>query len=106
MIGTKYQSTGVTVTPYGDKWSAEVSFHDEGFCNNDSTEGVVRTRYLIDGLSKAIDLVIKDAKRLGIQFVQTPAIYIGIPEMDIDKATADILGVECARLGWKNPYTR
>lgn len=100
MIGSKYWSTGVIVTPCADKWSAEVQFFDDGFCNGDSTEGSLRTRYTV-GLSDALDLVIKDAQRLGVEF-KDPAVYV---EGDkVDDQLAQTIKVECDRLGWKNIY--
>lgn len=89
----RYWSTGITVTwapfaeringePY-DGWHAKLDYQDDGFANNDpeagrvSTEGSLHTRYPVrnakmrSGLSIAVDTLIADAERLGIEFIAT-----------------------------------
>ncbi|MFI8351277.1 hypothetical protein [Streptomyces sp. NPDC085596] len=91
----RYWSTGITVTysqlaerindePYGG-WHAALEYTDDGFANNDpdtgqvSTEGTLHTRYPVrnakirSGLSVAVDTLLADAKRLGIEFIGTSA---------------------------------
>jgi hypothetical protein len=86
----RYWSTGITVTwapfaeriqgePYGG-WHAKLDYSDDGFADNDpdagqiSTEGTLHTRYPVrdakirSGLSVAIDTLLADAERLGIEF--------------------------------------
>ena len=87
----RYWSTGITVTwaplaerihgePYGG-WHAKLDYRDDGFADNDpdigqvSTEGTLYTRYPVrnakirSGLSIAVDTLIADAKRLGVEFI-------------------------------------
>ncbi|WP_369212717.1 hypothetical protein [Streptomyces flavofungini] len=87
----RYWSTGITVTwaplaerindePYGG-WHAKLEYRDDGFADNDpdagqvSTEGTLYTRYPVrnakirSGLSIAVDTLLADAKRLGIEFI-------------------------------------
>lgn len=87
----RYWSTGITVTwapfaeringePYGG-WHAKLDYSDDGFADNDpdtgrvSTEGALYTRYPVrdakirSGLSIAIDTLLADAKRLGIELI-------------------------------------
>ena len=69
MVGTKYKSRGIILKYYGDdKWSATVEFIDSGFCDDLSTEGKLYTRYFVP-IETAIDTIIIDAARLGIEFV-------------------------------------
>lgn len=86
----RYWSTGITVTwapfaervngePYGG-WHAKLDYSDDGFADNDpdagqvSTEGTLCTRYPVrdaktrSGLAVAVDNLLADAKRLGIEF--------------------------------------
>lgn len=87
----RYWSTGITVTwaplaerindePYGG-WHAKLGYSDDGFVDNDpdtgrvSTEGTLYTRYPVrdakirSGLSVAVDALLADAERLGIEFI-------------------------------------
>lgn len=87
----RYWSTGITITwapfaeringePYGG-WHAKLDYSDDGFADNDidagkvSTEGALYTRYPVrdakirSGLSVAVDTLLADAKRLGIEFI-------------------------------------
>lgn len=91
----RYWSTGITVTysefatriegiPYPG-WAASLDYCDDGFVNDDpdaglvSTEGTLRTRYPVrdaktrSGLGVALDNLIADARRLGIEFTATSA---------------------------------
>jgi hypothetical protein len=87
----RYWSTGITVTwaplaeringePYGG-WHAKLDYSDDGFADNDpdtaqvSTEGTLHTRYPVrdakirSGLSIAIDTLLADARRLGVELI-------------------------------------
>lgn len=84
MIGERYWTTGIVVGyMYANgrhRWSAALKFSDNGFMNDDpangvvSTEGVLRTRYHLEGddhvatLAAAVSAVYTDAQRLGIHF--------------------------------------
>jgi len=86
----RYWATGITVThqPFAGRtdgephsgWGASLDYCDDGFADDDpekgfvSTEGTLHTRYAVrdsttrSGLSIAVDNLLADAKRLGIQF--------------------------------------
>jgi hypothetical protein len=72
MIGNGYWATGITLKwSLGIGWSAAVEFYDDGLAEQDSTEGVLRTRYFENGenaLARQIDCIEADAERLGITF--------------------------------------
>jgi hypothetical protein len=74
MIGDGYWATGITVC-WNEHlgWVASVDFYDDGFCEQGSTEGTLKTRYWSNDASEAslarqVDLVKADAERLGITF--------------------------------------
>lgn len=85
MISTsgRYWTTGITVAyqPHSDSWGASLDYCDDGFANDDpekglvSTEGTLTTRYAVkasetrSGLAIAVDNLLADAKRLGIEFI-------------------------------------
>ena len=134
MIGDKaYWTTGISLlwsaranTRNGVQssgWSARLEFFDGGFCSDDtdagsiSTEGVLRTRYGVSdgstksGLSAAIDTLIADARRLGIQLgspASGPSLYYEGDGEDRDypppTGWRDTLIAEAARIGWHSPY--
>jgi hypothetical protein len=68
MVGEKYWSIGI-VLKWNENhgWSATVDFMDDGFCDSQSTEGNLHTRYF-GPVEQAIDVVLADAQRLGIEF--------------------------------------
>ncbi|MET7795619.1 hypothetical protein [Streptomyces decoyicus] len=133
MISTttgRYWSTGITVTyaplaerindePYGG-WHAELNYCDDGFANNDSdagqvsTQGSLATRYPVrdskvrSGLSIAIDTLLADAERLGVDFTSwggnVPRIYYRgdgeDPNHPAPKGWRDTLKAEAERIGW------
>lgn len=70
MIGNRYWSTGINLkyTPYSNQWCATLKFFDSGFCQDESTEGKLYTRYYIDDPVQAIKTLIEDAVKLGIEF--------------------------------------
>lgn len=81
----RYWSTGITVTEYTGRWTASLDYCDDGLANDDadaglvSTQGSPSTRYGVrdgdkrSGLSAAMDALIADAKKLGIEFIATSA---------------------------------
>ncbi len=100
MISTsgKYWSTGITVAFMANSgrgpgdavwsgWGASLDFHDDGFVNDApdgsvvSTEGTLRTRYAVrgadtkDALYNAVEALIVDAARLGIEFKDAATVY-------------------------------
>jgi hypothetical protein len=125
-----YWSTGITVTwaPIAERvggepypgWHVSLEYSDEGWADNDSergqvsTRGTLHTRYPVrdsktrSGLSIAIDTLLTDAKRLGIDFTrpddQLPMLYhrdssdgSGRPPPDGWRA---LIQAEAARIGW------
>lgn len=70
MIGNRYWSTGINLkyTSYSNQWSATLKFFDSGFCQDESTEGKLYTRYYVDDPIQAIKTLIEDAGKLGIDF--------------------------------------
>jgi hypothetical protein len=85
VIGDRYWATGIVVHTdpgYPGRWSAEVSYYDDGCLGDDnpdkgiiSTEGRVYTRYAVESgdtanaLTTAINVVKTDAERLGVAWV-------------------------------------
>jgi hypothetical protein len=127
---TGYWATGISVrwhehsgshdgVPHGG-WSAKVDFLDDGFCNDDadaaqiSTEGTLRTRYSVrdgnrvSGLRAAIDALLLDIKRLGIEMrgsdASPPSIYYHgdgeDPEWPPPVGWRELLAAEAERIGW------
>lgn len=126
---TGYWAVGITVTwnahayGYGGQWKpgwrAEFSFYDDGFGGKDvdadhghvSTGGTLSTRYFIpdgettSGLSAAVDAILNDAKRLGIEFTHQALYYKGDGEDENFPPPPDwrrALAVEADRIGFHN----
>lgn len=126
----RYWSTGITVTysefatridgtPYPG-WAASLDYCDDGFADDDpdaglvSTEGHLHTRYPVrdaktrSGLSVAVDALVADAKRLGIEFnaasFQAPFLYYKgdgeNEEYPPPDGWRETLAVEAARIGF------
>lgn len=127
MIGNGYWATGIVLTWYGDgRWSGEINYYDNGFCDDDpdhaevSTEGTLRTRYVVrdgthvDGLTAVIDTLIGDAARLGIDLRDPvggrPYLYYRRDGEDVDYPPPPdwkaLLAGQAARIGWRSPYAR
>jgi hypothetical protein len=132
----RYWSTGITVTwaplaerihdePYGG-WHAKLDYSDDGFANNDpdaghvSTEGTLYTRYPVrnakirSGLSVAVDALLADAQRLGIEFITTsaypePWLYYRGDGEDTEHPPPDgwreTLAAEAERIGFRSYAT-
>lgn len=85
MISTsgRYWTTGITVVhhAHSDSWGASLEYCDDSFANDDpehglvSTQGTLTTRYAVkasgtrSGLAIAVDNLLADARRLGIEFI-------------------------------------
>lgn len=74
MIGTLW-TTGITVKyGYGgsDKhgWTADINWYDDGFCSENTVEGIIKTRYFVEDISRAIDLVLEVLKKFSIPFTK------------------------------------
>jgi hypothetical protein len=129
MIGPRYWATGITVHHHnhpqrGATWSARVDFLDDGFLDDDptqgrvSTQGHLGTRYALDNcggdhtvaLAAAIDAVKADAERLGIGWKYRgemgPCIFIGDEESeDNPPGWRGLLNEQARRIGWEPFYT-
>lgn len=108
MIGDGYWSTGIVLKYSGDgKWSASLDFYDDGFCDDESTEGNLHTRYFV-GIETAIDTLIADAKTLGIRFVNptgdNPRLYAygdgESKEWPMPKGYDELLSQQARRIGY------
>lgn len=110
MIGPAYWTTGVTLKPHGRGWVVTLEFLDDGFAQQGSTEGTLRYRYVTKDLDEAIDTLIEDATRLGIQFgVGTlgPTVYIdgdGEPPEGDRPDLREVANEQARRIGWQQIY--
>lgn len=68
MIGQRFWTVGPVVHCSDGKWGIKLGYYDNGFCDQDSVEGELRCRYMVDDLSHGLDVLIADALRLGIEF--------------------------------------
>ncbi|MGI5247532.1 hypothetical protein [Dactylosporangium sp. CA-139066] len=117
MIGKSgsYWATGISVTydAYRKTWGAGLDFLDDGFADDDtdsgriSTEGRLHTRYGVkdgqrtDALTAAIDVLLADAARLGIEFQDHNLYYDDRSEVFPEPADWKRLHDEqIERLGW------
>lgn len=127
---TTYWSTGVSlrwreITRDGvtrSAWGGSVDYLDDGFAGDDdadtgkvSTEGELRTRYLVtdgkvaSGLRAVVDVLLADAARLGIEFRGT---LEGRPYLMFETEDGapdgwrELLIAEAERIGWTTMYKR
>lgn len=134
----RYWATGITVQWHAHSgsrqvdgqrvphsgWSATVEYFDDGFVSDNtdagsiSTQGKIATRYAVrdgehtSGLTAAIDTVLADAERLGIEFrdeADGPYLYMHgdgeWKDVDYPDGWRAVLAAESARLGWNSIYT-
>lgn len=107
MVGDKYWSTGISLKWDGHGlWAAECKFLDSGFCQDESTEGVLRTRYFVD-LEMAIDTLKQDVERLGIEWHD--AILYGHKDGESEEYPLpvnwkEIIKNQADRIGFGFPY--
>lgn len=47
-------------------WAAKICWQDDRFCQPQTVEGVIKTRYYEESLALAIDTVVEVAKRFGL----------------------------------------
>ncbi len=120
MIGSRYWSTGILITPHGpdfapgSEWAVSLDFWDNGFCKGASSEGTLRIRYVVDraGLPASLRTLKDDAERLGIVWadaVHGPTVYVEADgeHEDGDRPHERALANELARsLGWDPCYAR
>jgi hypothetical protein len=118
MIGGEYWATGITLKHVIDGWTGSIAFLDDGFVSDSpaegilSTEGSLHTRYVVradheTALTAIVDVLLRDAERLGIAWRYRHLYYHGDGE-DPDQPPPDgwrqLLAAECARIGWDNVY--
>lgn len=122
----RYWSVGITLTytPFAGRdsngvahpgWHVSLDFCDDGFADDDTdtgriaTEGKLHTRYAVrdgetrSGLSAAIDTLIEDAVRLGVEFTKRFLYYRGDGEhSDYPPPVGwrQLLAAEAERIGW------
>jgi hypothetical protein len=126
----RYWATGITLT-YSQLaeringvlfpgWHARLDFFDDGFADNDpdkggvSTQGTLCTRYpvrdgdLVSGLSLAVDTLIADAGRLGIELSRRDGVPFLYYQDDGESENYPpppgwraLLAAEAARIGWE-----
>lgn len=105
-------------------WYAHLDFYDDGFCDDDpdtgkiSTQGRLATRYgvadgdTVTGLRAAIDALVADAARMGINFTahstSRPYLYYegdgDSEEFPPPDGWRQMLADEAARLGWRSVH--
>lgn len=132
----RYWSVGITVAwaPFAERiagkiysgWHARLDFHDDGHCDNDpdagrvSTDGRLFTRYPVrdgeirTGLSAAIDTLLTDAKKLGIEMVPSASKRPGLfyegdaksAEHPPPEGWRNLLAAEAERVGFDSYETR
>lgn len=106
MIGSAYWSTGLVLAPGSDGfWRVWLDFFDDGFAENNSTEGRLRLRYEQTDLDEMVAVLVADARRLGIQLgspAEGPTVYAADDRDDLQLVANE----QAARLGWRLAYER
>lgn len=102
-------------------WNATVDFYDDGFRDDDtdawqiSTQGHLQTRYFVTdgehepGIGAALDALLRDARRFGIEFKDPQLYYRGDGESEDyppPDGWRDMLAEQAERLGWRTPYRK
>jgi hypothetical protein len=107
MIGTEFWSTGVKVSylPHRNEWSATVEFFDDGFCEDESTQGRIGSRYFAP-LETVLDNVIRDAEKLGIVWRDKNIFVDGDGEgVTLPRDWREIIQRQADRIGFRSSYT-
>lgn len=109
MIGSEYWATGIKVCylAYKNQWSATVEFFDDGFCQDESTQGTIYSRYFAD-IEIVLDVVKRDAEKLGIVW-KHKNIYVehdGEGDVELPSDWREIIQRQAERIGFKSSYTR
>ena len=105
MIGNSYWSTGIIIEydPYRDLWHATAEFYDDGFCQDESTEGEIHSRYWTE-LETAIDNVKADTEKLGIEWQPTGQILSRQDGEGMPANWKKILKAQADRINFNFPY--
>lgn len=121
----RYWTTGITVAHHAhtDSWGASLYYCDDGFADDGpeqglvSTQGTLTTRYAVNasstrsGLAIAVETLLADAKRLGIEFIAcgndtAPFLYYRGDGEHEDYPPPDgwreTLAAEAARIGFRS----
>jgi hypothetical protein len=107
MIGERYWSTGIMIAPTTGGWAVSLQFYDDGFAQDDATEGTMRVRYLVADaqLEHALRVLRADAERLGIRFGVGPELRPTVYAEDDENETARRRANQLAdALGWTPAY--
>lgn len=76
MIGSQYWSTGPILHYYGDgDWGVVLNFFDDGFCNQESTQGEIRSRYISKDIDLLLKTILEDSKKLNIKLLE-PNLFV------------------------------
>lgn len=109
MIGSEYWSTGIKVSylAYKNEWSATAEFFDDGFCQDESTQGRINSRYFAN-IETVLDNVKCDAEKLGIIWKDKNIYVEGDGEGDVELPSdwREIIQRQAERIGFKSSYTR
>lgn len=114
MIGDTYWTTGITLKYDGrGKWAASIHFYDDGFCQDESTEGTLHTRYFVHA-EVAIDALIADAAKMGIKLTKfndgKPSLYAyddgESKDWPMPDGWRELLAEQAERIGFYCPYTQ
>jgi len=116
MIGKLY-SVGINVYSDGgvddknydkDRWWAMVNFQDHSHCQDRGISGMIKNKYPIN-LTLAIDTIIEDCDKLGINFLKTQ--FTGLYLMYYNKEDypppddwKQLLDEQAERIGFKVSY--
>lgn len=104
MIGEHYWSLGIVLRYHSSEvgWSAECDFFDDGFCQVESTEGFLCSRYY-GPIEIVIDNVKSGAEKLGIEW-RHPALFPYKSDEDkrwpMPPDWREILREQADRIGW------
>lgn len=109
MIGDRYWSTGVMLTPRCERWGVSIDFFDDGWCEDGTSEGTLRARYLGDDPVAAACGLVADAEKLGIVFRGSPdgppSVYIvgdgEAEDIDYPPGWRQVVEAVAAALGWE-----
>lgn len=118
MVGDGYWFAGITLTwrpAYNDKpptWGLSLDFRDSGWCDDATSEGTLRLRYMVADLATGIDTLLADAKRLGIREHPAagtaphlrPTLFVNGTEdpAALPPDWREVVAGQCDRLGWPN----
>ena len=106
VIGNKYWSTGIIIdyNQYGELWSAKAKFYDDGWCQDESTEGEIRARYWSKDLPVLLDNVKADVEKLDIEWKDGGQVFAKQDGESFPTNWKETLKTQADRLGFTFPY--